>query len=83
MQLIWVLTCLFSVLVTNAAAQFWPVNLNSEPQIVLVFDRTVPLDDLPAAGVDTNLTFFREVLGYDDVQIQQETSKHPNKLHTL
>ena len=73
MQPFWVLVCLFSVLITDAAAQSCPANLNSEAQIVLVFDRTVPLDDLPAAGVDTNFTFFREVLGYDDTQIQQET----------
>ena len=28
---------------------------------------------LQAALVDTNLTFFREVIGFDDVEIQQET----------
>ena len=28
---------------------------------------------LQAAFVDTNLTFFREVLGFDDADIQQET----------
>ena len=68
-----VVLVLLNILVTNTAAQSCPANLNSEAQIVLVFDRTVPLDDLPGGVMDTNLTFFREVLGYNDAQIQQET----------
>ena len=68
-----VVLVLLNILVTNTAAQSCPANLNSEAQIVLVFDRTVPLDDLPGGVMNTNLTFFREVLGYDDAQIQQET----------
>ena len=71
MQVILVVVGLFTALVTNAAAQACPVNLNSEAQIVLYSDRTTPLD--ATAGVDTNLTFFREVLGFDDAQIQHET----------
>ena len=77
MQIILVLVGLFGVFFTNAAAQSCPANLNSEAQIVLYADRTILLDGvLPTAGravVDTNLTFFREVLGFDDAQIQQET----------
>ena len=74
MPVIWVLVGLLSTLVTNTAAQSCPANLNSEAQIVLYADRTTPLDTgLPTAGVDTNLTFFREVLGFDDARIQQET----------
>ena len=71
MQVILVVVGLFTALVTNAAAQACPANLNSEAQIVLYSDRTTPLD--ATAGVDTNLTFFREVLGFDDAQIQHET----------
>ena len=64
---------LFTILVTNVAAQSCPANLNPKAQIVLVSARMVPLDVLGASAVDTNLTFFREVLGYDDDEIQQET----------
>ena len=71
MQVILVVVGLFTALVTNAAAQACPANLNSEAQIVLYSDRTTPLD--ATAGVDTNLTFFREVLGFDDARIQHET----------
>ena len=74
MKVMWLLVGLVSVLVTNAAAQSCPANLNSEAQIVFVADRTIPLDSiLPAAFDDTNLTFFREVLGFDDARIQHET----------
>ena len=64
---------LFTILVTNVAAQSCPANLNPKAQIVLVTARMVPLDVLGVSAVDTNLTFFREVLGYDDDEIQQET----------
>ena len=73
MQIVWVFIGLFKILVTNVAAQSCSANLNPEAQIVLVTDRTIPLDVLGVSAVDTNLTFFREVLGYDDEEIQQET----------
>ena len=74
MQVVWLLVGLVSFLVTNAGAQSCPANLNSRAQIVFVADRTIPLDAvLPIAFVDANLTFFREVLGFDDARIQQET----------
>ena len=63
----------FSVCVTNAAAQSCPATLNSEAQMVFFSDRVFTSETLQAALVDTNLTFFREVLGFDDAQIQQET----------
>ena len=69
----WLFVGTVTILVINAAAQSCPAKFNSEAQMVMVVDRTVPLDELPAAGVDTNLTFFREVLQYDDARIQQET----------
>ena len=64
---------LFSVLVTNAAAQSCPANLNSEAHFAFFSDRVFSSEVLQAALVDTNLTFFREVLGFDDAEIQQET----------
>ena len=73
MQVIWVFVGFFSVLVANAAAQSCPATLNSEAQIILHSDRTFPPEALQAALVDTNLTFFREVLGFDDAEIEQET----------
>ena len=74
MKVMWLLVGLVSVLVTNAAAQSCPANLNSDAQIVFVADRTIPLDSiLPAAFEDTNLTFFREVLEFDDARVQHET----------
>ena len=73
MYSIWMLVGLFNLLVTNAAAQSCPAKFNSEAQIVLVANGTVPLSALGGPRVDTNLTFFREVLGYTDDEIQQET----------
>ena len=73
MQVKWLFVGIISILVINAAAQSCPTKFNSDAQMVMVVDRTVPLDELPAAGVDTNLTFFRDVLQYDDARIQQET----------
>ena len=64
---------LFSILIANAAAQSCPANLNSEAQIVLTGEGTIPLSALGAPRVDTNLTFFREVLGYNEDEIQQDT----------
>ena len=73
MQVIWALVGLFSVLVANAAAQSCPANLNSEAQMVLYGDILFSPEALQAILVDTNLTFFREVLGLDDAEIEQET----------
>ena len=70
----WVIVGLLSILVVNAAARSCPVNLNSEAQIVIYTDSTISADAvLQSADIDTNLTFFREVLGFDDAQIQHET----------
>ena len=73
MDSIWLLVGLLSILVTNTAAQSCPASLNSEAQIVLISNGTGPLSGLGAPRVDTNLTYFREVLGYSDDEIQQDT----------
>ena len=73
MQVIWVLVGLFSVLVTNAAAQPCSATFNSEAQIVFHGNRMLSPEALQATFVDTNLTFFREVLGFDEAEIEQET----------
>ena len=73
MLVIWVIVGLFSVLVTNAVAQSCPANFNPEAEIVLFSDRMFSSVVLQASLVDTNLTFFREVLGFDDAEIEQET----------
>ena len=73
MHVIWVLVGLFSVFVTNTAEQSCPANLNPEAQIVFHGDRMLTPEVLQATFVDTNLTFFREDLGFDDAEIQQET----------
>ena len=73
MQVIWVLVGLLSVLATNAAAQSCPATLNSEAQFVSYGEMIFSPEALQAVFVDTNLTFFREVLGFDDAEIQQET----------
>ena len=72
MQGTWLLVGLFSVLVTDAAAQSCPANLNSEAQIVLYANRVLSSELRQPILVDTNLTFFREVLGFDDAESQQE-----------
>ena len=54
-------------------SQSCPGNLNSEAQIVFYGDRMFSQEVLQAVLVDTNLTFFREVLGFDDSEIEQET----------
>ena len=72
---IWVLVVLLSILATNVAAQSCPANLNSEAQIVLISNGTGPVSALGAPRMDTNLTYFREVLRYSDDEIQQETQK--------
>ena len=73
MQVIWVLVGVFSVLVTNPAAQSCLATLNPEAQIIFHGDRMLTPEVLQATLVDTNLTFFREVLGFDDAEIEQET----------
>ena len=75
MRNIWMLVGLFSIFATNVAAQSCPANFNSEAQIVLISNGTGPLSALGAPRVDTNLTYFREVLRYSDDEIQQETQK--------
>ena len=62
-----------TVLVTNVAAQSCPATLNPEAQFVVYGDRMFTPEILQAVFVDTNLTFFREVLGFDDAEIEQET----------
>ena len=75
MQGTWLLVGLFGVLVTNAAAQSCPAaaNLNSDAQIVLYANRVLSSELRQPILVDTNLTFFREVLEFDDAESQQET----------
>ena len=72
----WMFACLFSVLViTDAAAQSCPPNqIASDAQMFLYSTDVLPTSAfrLPAGDFDTNLTFFREVLGYSDEEIQQE-----------
>ena len=80
----WMFAGLFSILViSTAAAQSCPLNQidhDSDAQILLYTDTVVPESVVPALpGVvsnpirfDTNLTFFSEVLGCSDDEIQQE-----------
>jgi len=67
---------LFSVVViTTAAAQSCPANqIASDAQIIIHSDTEVPTSALrlPGGNPDPNLTFFSEVLGYSDDEIQQE-----------
>ena len=73
MQVIWAVLNLVGLFSVHAAAQSCPANLNSEAQIVFYGDRMFSQEVLQAALVDKNLTFFREVLGFDDAEIEQET----------
>ena len=76
MVAMWMFATLFSILViTNAAAQSCPANqIASDAQIVTTVSGVVPISAfrLPAGDFDTNLTFFSDVLGYSDDEIQQE-----------
>ena len=67
---------LLSILVIiTAAAQSCPANqIASDAQIVVHADAEIPTSALrlPAGNPDPNLTFFSEVLGYSDDEIQQE-----------
>jgi len=78
----WMSAGLFSILViATAAAQSCPANqINSDAQIVTHGEGIIPAVPITAvpsvirnpALIDPNLTFFSEVLGYSDDQIQQE-----------
>ena len=82
MVAMWMSAVLFSVLViTNAAAQSCPANqIASDAQILLFSSDVLPTCEflLPAGNFDANLTFFSDVLGYSDDEIQQEVQ---NVLH--
>ena len=63
------------VVITTAAAQSCPANqIASDAQIIVHADTVIPASALrlPAGDTDPNLTFFSEVLGYSDDEIQQE-----------
>ena len=71
----WKFASLFNVLlITNAAAQSCPANqVASDVQITLYADSIVPETAVRGgAEPDPNLTFFSDVLGYSDDEIQQE-----------
>ena len=72
----WIFASLFSILViTNAVALSCPANqIASDAQILLYSNDVLALPTfrLPAGNLDTNLTFFSEVLGYSDDEIEQE-----------
>ena len=78
----WMSAGLFSILViATAAAQSCPANqINSDAQIITYGEGIIPAVPITAvpsvirnpALIDPNLTFFSEVLGYSDDQIQQE-----------
>ena len=72
----WMLAGLFLLLITTAAAQSCPANqIASDPQITLYGESVVPTNStfrLSANPFDTNLTFFSDILGYSDDEIQQE-----------
>ena len=80
----WMFASLFCILaITNAAAQSCPANqIASDAQILFFPDNVLPLPTfrLPAGNLDANLTFFSEVLGYSDEEIQQ---KIQNALQSL
>ena len=70
----WMCVGLFSILViTTAAAQSCPANqIASDAQIIVYSDIPANATHLQAGAPDPSLTFFREVLGYSDDEIQQE-----------
>ena len=65
----------FSFVAVSTTAQSCPANFASGAQIVITGESMMgPVSDLAGAYVlDTNLTFFREVLGYSDNEVEQET----------
>ena len=68
----WMLVGLFSfIVITSAAAQSCPTNqIASDAQIILHEETVIPAS--LGRVFDPNLTYFREVLGYSDDEIQQE-----------
>ena len=71
----WMFASLSSILlITSAAAQSCPANqIASDAQIVLYNVGVAPASALRGpVAFDANLTFFSEVLGYSDDEIQQE-----------
>ena len=70
----WMFAILFSVpVITNAAAQSCPPNqIASDAQIVLYSTDVLPASAIrvPTGDFDTNLTFFSDILGYNDDEIQ-------------
>ena len=73
MQVIWTVLNLVGIFSVHAAAQSCPETLNSEAHIVYHSDTMFSPEVLQAIFVDTNLTFFREILGLDDAEVEQET----------
>jgi len=70
----WMSVGLFSILViTTAAAQSCPANqVASDAQIILNAEAAVPASVFALlTPTDVNLTYFTEVLRYNDDQIQQ------------
>jgi len=74
----WMFAGFFSILVTtNAAAQSCPANqIASDAQII---QSVIPVSSTMhvSSSFDTNLTFFSEVLGYSDEEIQQDSKCTP------
>ena len=72
----WMFAGLFLLLITTAAAQSCPANqIASDAQITLYDESVVPANStfrLSANPFDTNLTYFSDVLGYSNDEIQQE-----------
>ena len=66
---------LFSLLAVNTAAQSCPASVASGAQIVITGESMMsPVSEIAGAYMlDPNLTFFREVLGYSDDEVQEET----------
>ena len=71
----WMFTSLFVIpVITSAAAQSCPANqIASDAQIIQYgeFPAGAPLQGA-SSGLDTNLTYYCEVLGYSEDEIQQE-----------
>ena len=66
---------LLSILVITAAAQSCPgKQIASDAQTIIHSDTEIPTSALrlPGGNPDPNLTFFSDVLGYSDDEIQQE-----------
>ena len=71
----WMCVSLLSILVITAAAQSCPgKQIASDAQTIIHSDTEIPTSALrlPGGNPDPNLTFFSDVLGYSDDEIQQE-----------